>query len=83
MNEHEIYSRLKELFVDIFDDETIELNPKTTAKDIDGWDSLTHIRLMLTIEKAFKIKFTSSEIGNLKNVGDLAALIQTRTSGLQ
>jgi acyl carrier protein len=81
MNEVEIYSRLKDIFVDIFDDETIELTPKTTAKDVDGWDSLAHIRLMLTIEKAFKIKFSSSEIGNLKDVGDLVALIQARTSG--
>ena len=44
--------------------------------DVDGWDSLTHIRLILTIEKVFKIKFSTSEIGKLENVGDLVALIQ-------
>ena len=47
------------------------LTPELSAKDVDGWDSLTHIRLMLTIEKAFKIKFSTSEIGKLENVGDL------------
>jgi acyl carrier protein len=48
------------------------------AKDVDGWDSLTHIRLILTIERAFKIKFSTLEIGKLENVGDLVALIQVR-----
>lgn len=83
MHEPEIYSKLKDIFVNVFDDETIELTPQMTAKDVDGWDSLTHIRLMLTVEKAFKIKFSSSQIGNLKNVGDLVALIQERTSSLR
>jgi acyl carrier protein len=78
VNEVEIYAKLKDVFSDVFDDEEIQLSPTLTAKDIDGWDSLTHIRLMLTIEKAFKVKFSTSEIGNLKNVGDLVALIQAR-----
>jgi len=81
MSETEIYSKLKEIFTDIFDDEEIELTSQTTAKDVDGWDSLAHIRLMLTIEKVFKFKFSSSEIGNLKNVGELVVLIRERTSG--
>jgi acyl carrier protein len=45
---------------------------------VDGWDSLTHIRLILTVEKAFKIKFSTSEIGKLEKVGDLVALIRAR-----
>jgi acyl carrier protein len=81
MTEAEIYSQLKRIFADIFDDETIQLTPELTGKDVDGWDSLTHIRLVLTVEKAFKVKFTTSEIGNLKNVGDLAALIDERLQG--
>jgi acyl carrier protein len=80
MNEPAIYTKLRELFVDIFDDESIVLTPQLTAKDVDGWDSLTHIRLLLTVEKAFQIKFSSTEIGNLKNVGDLVALIEERNS---
>ena len=62
----------------MFDDDSINVTPELSAKDVDGWDSLTHIRLMLSVEKAFKVKFTTSEIGNLKNVGDLVALIKQR-----
>jgi acyl carrier protein len=79
MDEAQIYSRLAEIFEDVFDEETIEITPELSAKDVDGWDSLTHIRLILTIEKAFKIKFSTSEIGRLANVGDLVSLIKAHT----
>jgi acyl carrier protein len=78
MDEPQIYARLKEILRDVFDDESLEVTPQLSAKDVDGWDSLTHIRLMLTVEKAFKIKLTTSEIGKLENVGDLVALIKAR-----
>ncbi|MGA3372642.1 MAG: acyl carrier protein [Terracidiphilus sp.] len=52
------------------------MTPELSAKDVDGWDSLTHIRLLLTVEKTFKTRFTTSEIGKLENVGDLVALIK-------
>jgi acyl carrier protein len=78
MDEAQIYVRLTSVFEDVFDDDSIALTPSVTAKDVDGWDSLTHIRLMLTIEKVFKIKFSNSEIGKLENVGDLVKLIQSR-----
>jgi acyl carrier protein len=55
------------------------VTPELSAKDVDGWDSLTHIRLMLTVEKYFKIKLSAPEIGKLANVGDLVALIKART----
>ena len=73
-----IYERLTRVFHDVFDDDSIQLSPATTAKDVDGWDSLTHLRLLLTVEKTFKIKFTNSEIAKLERVGDLADLIQSR-----
>ncbi len=76
MDEAQIYSRLAEIFEDVFDDDTIQLTPELSAKDVDGWDSLTHIRLLLTIERAFKVKFSTSEIGKLENVGDLVSLIK-------
>jgi acyl carrier protein len=76
MDEAQIYSRLAEIFEDVFDDDSIKLSPELSAKDVDGWDSLTHIRLLLTIEKAFKVKFSTSEIGKLENVGDLVSLIK-------
>ena len=78
MDEPQVYQRLTEIFHDVFDEESIIVTPELTAKDVDGWDSLTHIRLILTVEKAFKIKFSTSEIGKLENVGDLAALIKAR-----
>jgi acyl carrier protein len=78
MDELQIYARLNEIFQDVFDEDGIKLIPELSAKDVDGWDSLTHIRLILTIEKAYKIKFSTSEIGRLENVGDLVALIKTR-----
>jgi acyl carrier protein len=76
MDEPQIYQRLTEIFQDVFDEDSIEVTPKLSADDVDGWDSLTHIRLILTIEKVFKIKFSTSDIGKLENVGDLVALIQ-------
>ena len=78
MDEPQIYARLTEIFRDVFDEDTIDVNPALSAKDVDGWDSLTHIRLILTVEKAFKIKFSTSEIGKLQNVGDLVTLIEAR-----
>jgi acyl carrier protein len=79
MNEGDIYTRLTSLFQDVFDDDSIVVTPEMTAKDVDGWDSLTNIRLLLTIEKAFKVKFSTQEIGKLENVGGLVKLIQART----
>jgi len=76
MDEAQIYSRLNGIFEDVFDDDSIQVTPELSAKDVDGWDSLTHIRLILTVEKAFKTKFSTSEIGRLENVGDLVALIK-------
>jgi acyl carrier protein len=78
MDETQIYARLTEIFEDVFDEDALRITPELSAKDVDGWDSLTHIRLILTIEKAFKIKFSTSEIGKLENVGDLVQLIKAR-----
>jgi len=78
MNEPQIYARLEEIFKDVFDEDSIAVTPELSAKDVDSWDSLTHIRLMLTVEKSFKIKFSAPEIGKLENVGDLVALIRAR-----
>ena len=78
MDEQQIYLRLGEIFQDVFDEDSIQLTPQLSAKDVDGWDSLTHIRLILTIEKAFKVKFSTTEIGKLQNVGDLVGLIKAK-----
>jgi acyl carrier protein len=78
MHEAQIYARLSKIFEDVFEEDSINVTPELSAKDVDGWDSLTHIRLILTVEKAFKVKFSTSEIGKLENVGDLVALIAAR-----
>jgi acyl carrier protein len=76
----EVYARLTSVFHDVFGDDEIALTPTLTAKDVDGWDSLTHVRLMLTVERAFSIRLSAAEIGRLNNVGDLAELISRKTS---
>jgi acyl carrier protein len=75
----EIYDKLTDIFRDLFDDPGLVLGPQLSAADVDGWDSLYHIRLMLTVQDTFKVKFSAFEIGNLKNVGDLANLIEIKT----
>jgi acyl carrier protein len=77
MQSSEIYQQLGGIFADVFDDE-IELKPEMTADDVDGWDSLTHIRLIISVEKAFKIKFSTAEVGKLKNVGEFVDLITSK-----
>ena len=72
MEREEIFSKLNEIFEDVLDlDETPELTDDTSAEDIEEWDSLSHIQLIVAIEKAFKIKFTSHEILKWKNVGEM------------
>lgn len=76
-----IYQRLTPIFHDIFDDDSLAVTPGLTASDVAGWDSLSHIRLILEVQKAFGIKFSAAQTANLKNVGELAELIQTKTAG--
>ena len=59
----------------VFDDDSLELHADLTANDVDNWDSLTHINLIVAIEKEFRIRFTTSEVSGLKNVGELEALV--------
>lgn len=78
MERTQIYARLRKIFEDVFDDNFIAITPELSAKEVDGWDSLTHIRLILTVERSFKIKFSPAEVGKLENVGQLVALIESR-----
>ncbi|MGY8679176.1 acyl carrier protein [Bradyrhizobium sp. UFLA05-153] len=75
MKSAEIYEKLTTVFRDIFDEDDLSVTPETTAEDVDGWDSLTHVRLVLAVSKAFGVRFSASEIGGLKNVGEFANLI--------
>ena len=76
----QIETGLTRVFHEVFDDDTIVLRTDLSAKDIPDWDSLTHIRLLFTIEREFQITFTVTEVGELKNVGELIALIQSKTA---
>jgi acyl carrier protein len=68
--------RLNEVFREVFDNEDLSVTPATTAKDIEGWDSLMHVTLVVNVEKAFGVRFSSSEVASLKNVGELIQLIE-------
>ncbi len=80
MTEEEAYKRLNEVFRDVFDDEAIAITGKTTAEDIEDWDSLTHINLIVAIEKEFNIKFSMGETQKMKNIGEMVNIILKRTS---
>ena len=68
------------VFRDVFDDESIVIEYDTTAKDIEGWDSLSNIELLVAIEKTFsRVKFNTGEVANLRNVGELVAAIKQKT----
>ncbi len=79
MEINKIYANLNVIFRRLFDDDSIVVTPQTTAKDIEGWDSLEHITLIATVERTFKMKFKMGEISSMKNVGQMADIIQART----
>jgi acyl carrier protein len=66
---------LTQIFRDVFDDDELVISEVTTALDVEGWDSLANIRIMVSIEKAFGVRFAAAEISNLTNVGTLAELV--------
>jgi acyl carrier protein len=70
-----IHEQLTEIFRDTFDDDQISLTPQMTAADIEEWDSFNHITLIVATETIFKIKFQTSEVESLKNVGHFEELI--------
>ena len=72
--------KLNEIFIEQLENPSIKLTGETTADDIEEWDSLSHIQLVVTIEKAFRIRFTSSEIVGFKNVGELARCIDNKVN---
>ena len=71
MNRDAVFADLRDIFLDVLDLDAVALSDTTTADDIEEWDSLSHIRLVVTIERHFKIKFSNAEIEGLTQVGDL------------
>lgn len=80
MTQQEIYPRLTKIMRDVLDDDNLVVTPELTANDVEGWDSVSHITLIVAIEEAFGIKFKSAELEKMKNVGQLVEQIQKKTS---
>ncbi|AZA47498.1 acyl carrier protein [Chryseobacterium carnipullorum] len=78
MNKDEILAKLTGIFHDELDNDAIVLSFETTAEDIEEWDSLSHIQLIVAVEKAFKVRFTSSEIQSWNNVGEMIDCILSK-----
>ncbi len=78
MSREEIISKIQDVFRDVFDNEEITVSESTSADDIEEWDSLTNIQLIVSIEHEFEIKFDSEEMTSWANVGEMAASIESK-----
>ena len=74
-DEAAIFAQLQEVFRDVFDQPALSIRPEMTAADVEDWDSLTHINLIVATERAFHLKFTTNEVHGMKNVGEFVRLI--------
>ena len=81
MEFQEILKEVNNIYIDELDNDDIVLTAETTAKDIEEWDSLSHIQLIVAIEKHFKIKFLSSEIQCWQNVGQMVETVVQKLNG--
>ena len=75
MDKEEILKKVQDIFKDVLEDEDIELSYNTTSNDIEGWDSINHIILIVEIEKEFNFKFKLEEMRSFKNIGELCDII--------
>lgn len=80
MNESVLWADLTDVFRLVFDDEELVIGPKTTAKDIEAWDSLSHVQLVVAVEKRFGVRFNLGEVVALENVGQMMDVIKGRKS---
>lgn len=76
MSREEIFNKITNICRDVFEDEDLVVSEETTASDVDGWDSLTHLALINEIENAFNVKFTLGEITGSKNLGELVDALE-------
>lgn len=74
----ETFQKVEQIFRDIFDDESLQISAETCAEDIEDWDSLEQINLLIAMEKAFDIQFDIKEVSALKNVGEMVDLIEEK-----
>lgn len=75
MTRNQVFSKLTDIIRDVFDNESLVATPELTAHSVKEWDSLNHIRLIVTVEKSFGVKFTTSEVSAFRDVGHLADTI--------
>ena len=75
MNREEVFKKINDIFIDVFDDTSIVVGEETSAKDIEDWDSLTHITLISAVEEEFGIKFAMKDVLGMKNVGEIVNII--------
>ncbi|QCP50756.1 acyl carrier protein [Trinickia violacea] len=80
MSSTDIYTALESIFSDVLGRPGIKLTEATTAQDVEGWDSLTHIDLISSIESHFRIRFNIREVQRLPNVGALVGLIENKVT---
>jgi acyl carrier protein len=78
MNSEQVYEKLSGIMRKVFKDEGLVAQPAMTATDVKGWDSLAHIRLVLEVERGFRVKFATAEIGRFGNIGELANMIEQK-----
>ena len=78
MDSNTILNQVNDIFIDVLDNDNIKLERVTTAKDIEEWDSLTHIQLIVAVEKKFKLRFNSAEINSWQNVGEMCDAVEKR-----
>lgn len=78
MEKDEILLELSQVFIRVFEDDNIVLNEETTAKDVKGWDSLSHVQMITEVEGHFGIKFTTPEIMRFRNVGMMCDTVQKK-----
>lgn len=80
MEMNEIKSKLTEIFRSTFEDDALEITDTLTASDVPAWDSLSHINLILAVEKGFGIRLTTREARTMKNVGEFIELIKAKVA---
>lgn len=76
MERNEILAKLQEIFKEELDNDALVIDEQSNAQNVDGWDSLSHIQLISAIEDEFNISFTSKEIMNWKNIGEMMDSIE-------
>ena len=78
MNDDDVLKTITVVFRDVLDQPNLTLSPATTAHDVDGWDSLSHVQIVVAVEKRFQVRFTAKEIQKFNSVGEMAECISRK-----